>query len=175
MAAGVPLPHISGMRRYTLPLILLAAACGGNRNPENSAMCGLSAIAAGTMVLDQFQGRTTVMADIPPDLTGTIPARVVGRGTARALVARSDSAVTLGYEGAGFPERPGFAVALVDDSSEVFRGVLIFDSDGPADYPQIGTISSAISSIPLYAMRITWSRVSSEKCPLFAAVDTTRM
>jgi hypothetical protein len=176
MAGGGPAPQIAGMKRLLLPLILLAVACGGDRNAENSAMCGFSAVAAGTMVLDQFQGRSTVMPEAPAGLTGTVPARVVGRGTARALVARTDSTVMLGYEGPGFPERPGFGVALVDDSSEVFRGVLIFDSDGPADYPQIGTISSATSTLPLYAMRITWSRVSSEKCPLFAAVtDSTTM
>jgi hypothetical protein len=176
MAASGTASQIEGMTRYTFFLMLLAVACGGERNSENSAMCGFSAVAAGTMVLDQFQGRTTVMPNAPPDLTGTVPARVVGRGTARALVARTDSTVMLGYEGAGFPERPGFAVALVDDSSEVFHGVLIFESDGPADYPQIGTISSATSTLPLYAMRITWSRVSSEKCPLFAAIaDSTKM
>jgi hypothetical protein len=154
-----------------MPLILVA--CGGDRNPENSAVCGLAAMAAGSMVLDQFQGRTTVMETAPPDLAGTVPARVVGRGTARALVARTETGLSLGYEGEGFPAIPGFAVALVDDSSEVFRGVLIFESAGPADYPQIGTISSATSSIPLYAMRITWSRVSDERCPLFAAADRT--
>lgn len=163
------------MTRYGLFVFVLVAACAGDRNPENSPTCGLSALAAGTIVLDQFQAATTVLPDAPDGLTGTVAARVVGRGTARALVARADSGVTLGYEGEGFPARPGFGVALVDDSSEVFRGVLIFDSDGPADYPQIGTISSTTSTIPLYAMRITWSRVSSAKCPLFAAVDTTRI
>jgi hypothetical protein len=153
-------------------LLPLLAACGGDRNPENSAVCGFAALATGTMILDQFQTATTVMADVPPDLVGTVPARVVGRGTTRALVARTDSGVSLGFEGEGFPERPGFGLVLVDDSSEVLRGVLVFDSDGPVDYPQIGTISSATSTIPLYAMRVTWSRVSDERCPLFARPDT---
>lgn len=173
MASGRPDRHISRMRRFSLILLLVAAACRGDRNPENSAVCGIAALAAGTKALELFQARTTVVATIPPDLAGTVRARVVGRGTARALVARSDSGVALGYEGEGFPERPGFAVALVDDSSEVFRGVLIYDSDGPVDYPQIGTISSATSTIPLYAMRILWSQVSNARCPLFAAPDTT--
>jgi hypothetical protein len=162
------------MRPFVLLGALAVAACGGDRNPENSAVCGLAAMAAGSMVLDQFQARTTVMDAPPPDLTGSVPARIVGRGTARALVARTDSTVALGFEGEGFPAIPGFAVALVDDSSEVFRGVLIFEASGPADYPQIGTISSPTSSLPLYAMRITWSRVSDQRCPLFALPDTTR-
>ena len=131
-------------------------------------MCGLTALAAGSRILDQFQGRSTVIATAPADLAGTVPARVVGRGTTWALVARTDSGVSLGFEGEGFPATPGFALALVDDSTEVLRGVLIFETDGPADYPQIGTISSATSTLPLYAMRITWSRVSNERCPLFA-------
>lgn len=150
-------------------LIPFALACGGDRNPENSAMCGFAILAAGSMVLEQFQGRATVMPTAPPDLQGTVPARIVGRGTTRALVARTDSAVALGFEGEGFPAQPGFAVVLVDDSTEVLRGVLVFESDGPADYPQIGTISSATSTLPLYAMRVNWNRVSDERCPLFAA------
>lgn len=161
------------MRLPTCIALLLLAACGGDRNPENSAVCGFATLAVGVTVLDQFQAATTVMADVPGDLEGAVPARVVGRGTARALVARSDAAVLLGYEGEGFPERPGFGLVLVDDSSEVTRGVLIFDSDGPADYPQIGTISSATSTIPLYAMRIRWASVSDERCPLFARPDTS--
>jgi hypothetical protein len=161
------------MRPLVLLLPLMLLACGGDRNPENSARCGLAAMAAGSMILDQFQTRTTVMDAAPPDLAGTVPARVVGHGTTHALVARTEAGFALGYEGEGFPEIPGFAVALVDDSSEVFRGVIIFESAGPADYPQIGVISSATSSIPLYAMRITWSRVSEPRCPLFAGADST--
>ena len=135
-------------------------------------MCGFAAMAASSLVLEQFQKATTVMADAPDDLAGTVAARVVGHGTHHALVARTDSTVALGYEGEAFPPIPGFAVALVDDSTEVLRGILIFDTDGPVDYPQIGTISSATSTLPLYAMRITWSRVSDPRCPLFAVSDS---
>lgn len=168
MAARGRAAQIMGMTRSLVLLLPLALACGGTRNPENSASCGLAAVAAGSMILDHFQGRSTVMAAAPDDLAGTVAARVVGRGTTRALVARTDAGVSLGFEGEGFPEYPGFAIVLVDDSTEVLRGVLIFESDGPADYPQIGTISSATSTLPLYAMRISWSRVSTERCPLFA-------
>ena len=160
--------------RSLLLLPLALAACGGERNPENSPVCGVTAVAAASHVLDQFQGRTTVLDSAPPGLPGQLAARVVGHGSGRALAARSETGMVLGFEGEGFPARPGFAVVLVDDSSEVVRGVLIFDSDGPADYPQIGTISSPTSTLPLYAMRITWSRVSNERCPMFAIPDTAR-
>jgi hypothetical protein len=160
MAARRRTAQIQGMTRSLVLLLPLALACGGDRNPENSASCGLAAVAAGSMILDHFQGRSTVMAAAPADLAGTGPARVVGRGTTRALVARTDAGVSLGFEGEGFPEYPGFAIVLVDDSTEVLRGVLVFETDGPADYPQIGTISSATSTLPLYAMRISWSRIA---------------
>lgn len=173
MAGRRQVAQITGMKRSALLLLPLALACGGSRNSENSAVCGLAGMAAGSMVLNQFQGATTVIPTAPPDLAGTVPARVVGRGTHRALVARTEAGVSLGYEGEGFPEHPGFAVVLVDDSSEVLRGVLIFETDGPMDYPQIGTISSATSSLPLYAMRVNWGRVSNDRCPLFAASDST--
>jgi hypothetical protein len=155
-----------------LPLVL--AACGGERNAENSPVCGIAAVAAASMVLEQFQGGSSIMNAPPPGLTGSVPARVVGHGSAHALAARADTTVVLGFEGEGFPDRPGFAVALVDDSSEVLQGVLIFETDGPADYPQIGTISSPTSTLPLYAMRITWARVSNPRCPLFAVSDSAR-
>jgi hypothetical protein len=97
------------MSRYPILLLPLALACRGERNPENSAMCGFTAMAAGTMILDQFHVGSTVLSAAPTDLAGTGPARVVGRGSARALVARTDSGVTLGFEGEGFPPQPGFA------------------------------------------------------------------
>jgi hypothetical protein len=172
MAVRGQVAQITAMNRSPLLLLPLALACAGDRNPENSAVCGLAAMAAGSMILDQFHGATTVMPTAPPDLAGTVPARVVGRGTTRALVARTESGISLGFEGEGFPEHPGFALVLVDDSSEVLRGVLVFETDGPANYPQIGTISSATSTIPLYAMRVNWGRVSDERCPLFTLPDS---
>jgi hypothetical protein len=161
------------MRSLLLFPLGVAVACGGGRNSENSPVCGITAVAQARVVFDQFQARTTVLDSAPPGLEGAVPARVVGHGTGQALAARAqEGGMVLGFEGGGFPARPGFAVTLVDDSSEVVRGVLVFESDGPADYPQIGTISSSTSTLPLYAMRITWSRVSDQRCPLFAARDS---
>lgn len=161
------------MRRILL-LVLSVAACSGSRNSENTAICGLSMLAVGSVVLDRFQVGSTVLNEAPEALkSGVVPTRVVGYGTARALAAQGPDGVALGYEGEGFPARPGFALALVDDSSQVLRGVLVFESDGPADYPQLGTISGASGMLPLYGMRIRWDAVSSERCPLFADITET--
>jgi len=152
-------------------LALGLAACGGGPRTENSASCGFAAIAGSNLVLQQFQKRTTVMSDAPKGLdTSLVATRVVGYGTSASLAATSPKGIVLGYEGAGFPQRPGFAVALVDDSSEALHGVLVFESDGPVDYPQIGIISTATSTLPLYAMRVSWSDVSDRKCPLIGSV-----
>jgi len=159
------------MKRFIVLLVPLLA-CRGERNPENSAICGLGMIAAANVVIEQFSTGSTIIETAPPGLTGVVPARVVGRGTTRALAAEGPDSVgmVVGYQGEGFPTHPGWAVALVDDSSEVFRGILVYDSDGPSDYPQIGTISGATSTLPLYGMRVRWASVSDERCPLFADV-----
>lgn len=155
-------------RLLAITLLGAVAACSeGNRNPENTMRCAIQAMGAANHVLERFQLGTTVMDHPPTGLRDTVPARVVGHGTARALVAPNPEGIVAGYEGEGFPTRPGFAVALVDDSTEVFRGILIFETDGPANYPQIGTISSATTTLPLYAMRAPWSVVSTDQCPLF--------
>lgn len=158
-------------RLLILTVALTALGCGGGSHSENSASCGFASIAGSNLVLQQFQARTTVMDSAPPGLdTGLVATRVVGHGTSASLAARSPQGLVLGYEGEGFPPIPGFAVALVDDSSEVLHGVLVFESDGPADYPQIGIVSAASGNVPLYAMRIAWHDVSDPKCPLIGAV-----
>lgn len=158
-------------RPLILGVALALAACGGGSHTENSASCGFASIAGSNLVLQQFQARTTVMDSAPPGLdTGLVATRVVGHGTSASLAAQSSTGLVLGYEGDGFPPIPGFAVALVDDSSEALHGVLIFESNGPADYPQIGIVSAASGNVPLYAMRVAWHDVSAANCPLIGAV-----
>ena len=71
--------------------------------------------------------------------------------------------------GEAFPRTPGFGVLLVDDSSEVTRGVLIYDKEEQERVPKLGTITGTRSTIPLYGLRVNWNGVSDAKCPLFAA------
>lgn len=161
------------MRRRigTLPLlaVFLAACSGAKSNSENSVTCGLASVAGSALVMQTFQNGSTVL-QTAPDLPSVIAARVVGHGTAKALVASGADGLALGYEGEGFPTSPGFGLLLVDDSSEVVRGVLIFEASGPETYPKLGTISSATSTIPLYGMRVSWSSASDPRCPLIGAL-----
>ncbi len=125
------------------------------------------------MVLQQLRVLTKVLSDVPSDVFGTVPARVVGYATASALAGEAPGGVVLGYEGPGFPRTPGFGLLLVEDSVDTFRGVLIYDIAPPSAYPQLGTISSATTTLPVYGLRVAWGAVSSQRCPLFTATDTT--
>jgi hypothetical protein len=152
-----------------LPLALLGCAEG---DPENNPVCGIAAMAGAAMVLEQFGVPGKILEEIPQEVEGVVPARVVGWGTARALAATGPDGAVLGYEGEGFPSIPGFGLVLVEDSLEVFQGVLIFETEAPRGIPQLGTISSATNTLPLYGLRVTWGAVSSPRCPLFRNIDT---
>jgi len=141
-------------------------------DPENNPVCGISAMAGASMVLEQFSTPGKILTELPDGVAGVVPARVVGYGTARALAAPGPEGVILGYEGEGFPTVPGFALALAEDSLDTFMGVLIYDLEPPQSIPQLGTISSATTTIPLFGLRVMWSAVSSERCPMFAPADT---
>jgi len=149
----------------------VAVGCGGG-NPENRAACGFSAMAGATMVLDQLRAGTKILDALPAGVVGTVPARVVGYGTVPALAAEGAEGAVIGFEGEGFPATPGFGLVLVEDSAEVFKGVLIYDLDPPRGLPQLGVVSAGSSAIPLFGTRVTWAAVSEPRCPLFGRVDT---
>jgi len=154
--------------RKLFALLALATAC--DSNPENSAACGFASIAGAAMVLQQLQNQHAWLTEPPGDLAAVIPTRVVGYGTSRALVTQGRDGVVMGYEGQGFPTKPGFALLLVDDSSEVSRGVLVYDKEEQDGVPTLGTISGAAATIPVYGLRVNWPSVSDPRCPLFASV-----
>jgi len=53
------------------------------------------------------------------------------------------------------------------------QGILIWDKEPPPDsYPRIGIIASANSVLPLIGIRVSWASVNSERCPLFANLDS---
>ncbi len=162
---------IKFMRRTALlvPLAFLACAEG---DPENNPVCGIAMMAGAAMVLEQFSVPGKILEQLPEGVEGVVPARVVGWGTARALAAAGPDGAVLGYEGPGFPRIPGFGLVLVEDSLDVFQGVLIFDTEAPRGLPQLGTISSTTNTIPLHGLRVSWGAVSSPRCPLFRDIDT---
>jgi len=159
------------MKRMMLACLVAATGCAEG-NPENNPVCGIAALAGASMVLEQFATPGKVLSELPGGVEGIVPARVVGRGTARALAGTGPQGAVLGYEGEGFPSTTGFGLVIVEDSLETFQGILIFETEPPRGIPQLGTISSHTTTLPLYGLRVTWNAVSSERCPLFAPLDT---
>jgi len=133
-------------------------------------------IASANRVLDQMPNVFAILSELPEELTaGYVPTRVVGFATARSVaLGDEDGPFTLGYDGEGLPAEPGFAVAIVDDSSEVFRGVLVFETEPPQGYPELGVVTQGENTVPLFGLRIHWSSVNSEDCPIFAAPDSSQ-
>jgi hypothetical protein len=161
--------------KHALVALVAVAACGSPNRSENSAICGITMLASATRIVDQINLPHLALSEPPRGVTeGIVPARVVGYGTTAAVAGQAeDGSAVVGYEGEGFPSRPGFGAALVDDSSEVFRGILIWDKEPPpAPYPRIGTIATANSVLPLIGIRVSWAAVNSERCPLFANLDS---
>ena len=159
------------MKRLPLLLLPLLSACSEG-NPENSFACGIAAVAAPAMVLEQFGVPGKVLRNVPAGVEGVVPARVVGHGTARALAGASPDGVVLGYEGQHFPRPPAFGLIIVEDSLDTFKGVLLFETEPPPGLPSLGTISSATTTLPLHGLRVNWASVSNEQCPLFGAIDS---
>ncbi len=153
-------------RLALLPLVLLA--CGGN--PENSASCGFTAIAAASMVMQSLQDLSHAVSAPPADVPAELPAKVVGRGTVRTTVARGAEGLTLRYEGEGFPTTPGFGLLMVDDSLELVRGVLIYEPEMPPGYAKLGTIATATTTLPLIGLRVHWPSLNAPRCPMFQPI-----
>jgi hypothetical protein len=155
------------MRRLsTLSMIVALVGCAP-RDPQNSAACGIMFMASGNRVLDQLVNFNAVLKSAPDEIkSGYVPTRVLGYRASRSVASVDGEMVVLQFEGDGLPDVPGFGLALVDDSSEVFRGVLVFEPDPPR-YDPIGSVTGAGKSVPLFGLRVQWSSVNSDRCPLF--------
>lgn len=160
------------MRPSLLSAVVIAGLAGcAPPNPENSATCAITMMASANRVLEQMRSGARTLSFPPDELTGTIAARVVGLGTQPAMAAQGPDGAVVGYEGEGFPTQPGFGLVIVEDSAEVFKGVLIFDLAPPRDMPQLGIVSNVNTTLPLFGARISWAAVSNDRCPLFGPID----
>jgi hypothetical protein len=154
-----------------IAIALCLSSCGGG-DRHNSAMCGITLIAGANRVLDQLANVHAILHEPPVEIVqGAVPTRVVGYATSRSVPLDTSGVLTLGYEGEGLPPQPGFALAVVDDSSEVFRGILVFETEPPQGYPELGVLTQGADSVPLFGLRIHWSSVNSDDCPLFTPQD----
>ena len=157
----------SGRFCVILTAAILGSACGGSRG---SPTCGIAAIAGPSLITSQLANARVVVTDPPRGLPDSLPTLIIqpkSRDTGVVIVSRDASGrVSMLYRGAGFPPR-GYALLVVDDTSQRAMGVLILDQEEPARHPAIGTVIGGSTSLNLYGVRVDWASVSNPRCPLF--------
>ena len=149
------------------------AACAGDR--AHSPTCGLAQVVGPSLIQQQLVRAPSVLNDAPRGLPETLPARVVGQPQQGGmLVAYNRGQLVMGYQGGGFPTPPGgWALLVVDDSTQRAEGVLVYESEGPRHLAAIGTVTGSERSIPLFGVRVDWAGVNNARCPLLGAADSS--
>jgi hypothetical protein len=147
------------------------AGCAGDR--ARSPTCGIAQLAGPALIQQQLFNLSYVLTEAPRGLPASLPARVVyvGEGPKPAQsevsIAYANNRLVMGYQGTGFPAAPGgYGLLVVDDSTRRAQGVLMYESQVPRNYPELGTVTSADRSIPLFGVRVNWAGVSNTRCPL---------
>ena len=171
---------MSGTVRLAAVAALWAGAlarCTGDRS--RAPTCGLAQLAGPALIQQQLTNLPYVLTDPPPrGLPASLPARVVGHPEqGEMLVAYTRNQLVMGYQGTGFPVGPGgYGLLVVDDSTRRAEGVLVYQSEVPRNYPELGTVTGDSRSIPLFGVRVDWLGVNNPRCPLLgaAAPATTR-
>lgn len=165
-----PLPQ-----RVSAAAILLLAACAADRR---SPTCGIALWAGPTMIQEQLRNPRVVLTDAPRGLPETLPARVIGHPQGTLAVAYADGDMTARFDGPGFPQNSdslnGYALLVVDDTSQRVQGVLIYESSLPRNHPRLGVVASGDRTVPLYGVRVDWVSMTNPKCPLLGDTAATR-
>ena len=145
--------------------------CAGDRT--RSPMCGIAQLAGPALIQQQLVNLPYVLTEAPRGLPASLPARVVfvGEGPKPAqgqvLIAYTGNQLVMGYQGAGFPAPPGgYGLLVVDDSTRRAQGVLVYESQVPRNYPELGSVTGSDRSVPLFGVRVDWAGVNNPRCPL---------
>jgi hypothetical protein len=161
-------------------VLVLLAACSTDRS--RSPVCGMALLVGPNLILQQLGDARALLTDAPRGLPGTLPvritgqpdtahARVTGGGDRDHLVLDLDRTFipSVSVDSAG-RDSTVFGVLLVDDSTAVVLGVLIYEQPRPpSSYARVGTIADYQRAVPLYGLRVNWSAVSNAKCPLLGS------
>lgn len=164
------------LRCFAVVLLLAAAACGRGRSPTCG---GLAMLAGPAMIREQLRVSRAILTEAPRGLPETLPARAPGQAQQGTVtVDYSEGRLALNFTGPGFPQNAnevnGFGLLVVDDSTQRVQGVVLYESEVPRDFPQLGTVASAGKAIPLYGVRVDWASMSNPRCPLLGDTASTR-
>jgi hypothetical protein len=153
---------------FIVTAALLGGACSGGG--RGSPTCGIAAIAGPALITTQLANARLVVTDPPRGLPDSLPTLIIqlkSRDTGVVIVSPDAAGrVAMLYRGVGFPTR-GYALLVVDDTSQRAMGVLILDQEEPARHPAIGTVIGGSTTLNLFGVRVDWASVSNPRCPLF--------
>ncbi len=154
----------------TLPVVLAVLTCSTDR--PRSPACGLALLVSPGLIREQLRNPLSVLTEAPRGLPPSLPARVAGKGDAAkgdVNVRYGEGLLVMEFQGDSFPRRPGYALLVVDDTSNRVMGVLVYDTEGPTQHPVIGSVTGPGLRVPLYGVRVDWTGVSNPRCPILGA------
>jgi hypothetical protein len=153
-------------RAWWVACTAVACACAGDA--ARSPTCGLALVAGPTLIQQRLGDARAVIVEPPRGLPSSLPARVAGQSDQGVVIIGYDGdRLVMGYTGDHFPRRAGYALLVVDDTSERAMGVLVYDREGPDPFPTLGAVHGAEEAeVPLHGVRVDWASVSNPRCPL---------
>lgn len=153
------------MSRFVPVIFLALLACGGE--PRGSTSCGIAALAAPTLLLDQFRVEGRVLGVAPNSPPAVLPVRISAGPALRGVVSDPGTGWIVGVDGPLPPgEPPGFGV-LVVDLIEGARGVVLYEGPPIRGAPIIGQVATSRASIPLIGLEIPFAEFDQAACPFF--------
>jgi hypothetical protein len=144
----------------------LVVAAGCDRSTDRvPATCGFAAVAAASMLLEQFTIPDQTLSTPPTSLPERTVARVIDGGAYPAVVGRTDSLLVVGVEGSP-PEgaKPGFGVLVVDQAERVL-GVALYPGNPITGAPRLGDVSLGSETLPLIGVEVDPTRITDPNCP----------
>lgn len=150
-----------------LTLALLATACGP-AGVGGASVCGITALAGSTMLLDRFSTPRTAISMAPMRAPKALPARIAAGPAFRSLVsANPDSSWSVTVEGA-MPNdiQPGFGVLVVSPDGSP-RGIMLYVGQRIAGAPVIGQVALSGGQVPLIGLQTDMAGLEDARCPFF--------
>lgn len=150
--------------RLFLILAVLTAGCGVS---DRSTRCGIAALAAPGLLLDEFTRPGRTLASAPATLPPVLPVRLAAGAAFRGLVGRTDTSWVVGVEGEPPPgTRLGFGVLLVDPASGP-QGIVLYEGPPIPGAPILGQITVGTETVPLLGLGVPATGFQDARCPLF--------
>lgn len=156
------------MSRTLLPTLALMAVACGPASGGGDSVCGITALAGSTMLLDRFSTPQTALSVAPMRAPEALPARIAAGPVFRSLVtANADSSWSITVEGV-MPNdiQPGFGVLVVNQDGSP-RGIMLYVGQRITGAPIIGQVAISGSQVPLIGLQTDMAGLEDARCPFF--------